>query len=97
MNNDLHRRQQGKGTTGSDYDLTLSTTGWGRDLHYKTKNIALFAENHWLLTKRFSVNTGARMEIGETNMTGTTVYYDAAELPNENQTQIPIVWRKFTI
>lgn len=90
MNNDLHRRQQGKGTTGSDYDLTLSTTGWGRDLHYKTKNIALFAENHWLLTKRFSVNTGARMEIGETNMTGTTVYYDAAELPNKIKHKFPL-------
>lgn len=42
MNNHLHRRQQGKGTTGSDYDLTLVTPGWGRDLHYKTDNIAFF-------------------------------------------------------
>lgn len=48
MNNDLHRRQQGKGTTGSDYDLTLITPGWGRDLHFKTHNIAFFAENNFM-------------------------------------------------
>lgn len=41
MNNDLHRRQQGKGTTGSDYDLSI-TGNWGRDLHFKTQNLAIF-------------------------------------------------------
>lgn len=29
MNNDLHRHQQGKGTTGSDYDPSLTEPGWG--------------------------------------------------------------------
>ncbi|MTH17675.1 TonB-dependent receptor [Flavobacterium sp. LC2016-01] len=90
MNNDLHRQQQGKGTTGTDFDLSLVTPGWGRDLHFKTKNIALFAENRWLLTKRFSVNTGVRMEIGETNMTGTTIYYSEKELPNKIEHHFPL-------
>ena len=40
MNNDLHRTQLGKGTTGSDYDLSLVEPGWGRDVHLKTKNVA---------------------------------------------------------
>lgn len=90
MNNDLHRQQQGKGTTGTDFDLSLITPGWGRDLHYKTNNIALFAENRWLLSNRFSVNTGARIEIGETNMTGTTTYYSDAELPNTIKHKFPL-------
>ena len=53
MNNDLHRTQLGKGTTGSDYDLTLVTPGWGRDVHLKTKNIALFAEKYFSYLKNF--------------------------------------------
>lgn len=90
MNNDLHRQQQGRGTTGSDYDLTLVVPGWGRDLHYKTNNIALFAENRWMFTKRFSINTGVRMEIGQTNMMGSIVYYPDTALPNKIKHNFPL-------
>lgn len=82
MNNDLHRQQLGKGTTGSDFDLTLVTPGWGRDLHYKTNNLAVFAENRWMFTKSFSINTGLRVETGQTNMTGVITYYPDSALPN---------------
>ena len=81
MHNDLHRRQQGKGTTGSDYDLSLVTPGWGRDLHFKTKNLAFFAENIFYLTDALSISPGVRMETGETNMIGEISYYDSAKLP----------------
>jgi Fe(3+) dicitrate transport protein len=91
MNNDLHRQQLGKGTTGSDFDLTLVTPGWGRDLHYKTNNIALFVENRWMFTKRFSVNTGVRMEMGETNMTGVITYYPDNLLPNTITHNFPLL------
>jgi Fe(3+) dicitrate transport protein len=90
MNNDLHRRQQGKGTTGSDFDLTLVTPIWGRDLHFKTSNVAFFAENRWMLTKRFSVNTGVRMEMGESNMTGVITYYSDTALPNTIKHNFPL-------
>ena len=90
MNNDLHRQQQGKGTTGTDFDLSLVTPGWGRDLHYKTTNTALFAENRFLLSGRFSINPGFRMEMGETNMTGITTYYAEAELPNKIKHNFPL-------
>lgn len=83
MNNDLHRRQQGKGTTGTDYDLTLVMPGWGRDLHYRTANLALFAENRWVLGKRFSVTTGLRVETGNTKMTGYTTYYSDTAFPRK--------------
>lgn len=90
MNNDLHRQQLGNGTTGTDFDLSLVTPGWGRDLHYKTNNLALFVENRWMFTKRFSVNTGVRMETGETNMTGVITYYPDSTLPNTIKHNFPL-------
>ena len=81
MNNDLHRRQLGKGTTGSNYDLTLITPGWGRDVHLKTSNIAIFAENKFQLFENFSIGIGVRIEMGETNMSGKITYYPDNQLP----------------
>lgn len=83
INNDLHRLQLGKGTTGSNYDLTLVTPGFGRDLHFKTGNIALFAENLLQLTRRWSVSPGLRFESGASRMSGVINYYGAADLPNK--------------
>ncbi|GAA4322716.1 TonB-dependent receptor [Mucilaginibacter gynuensis] len=90
MNNNLHRQQLGKGTTGDDYDLSLVTPGWGRDMHYKTNNIALFAENRFALTRNLSVNTGVRVESGETNMTGTINNYPANDVPNTIKHRFPL-------
>lgn len=90
MNNDLHRQQLGKGTTGSDFDLSLSEPGWGRDLHFKTKNIALFIENNFRITEKFSVNPGFRTEIGYSDMYGTIVYYDAQDIPNTIEHKFPL-------
>jgi Fe(3+) dicitrate transport protein len=81
MNNKLHRRQQGRGTTGSDYDLSLTNPVWGRDIILKTKNIALFAENNFKLSGRFSINAGVRYETGNSKMNGTIVYYPTDKIP----------------
>lgn len=81
MNNDLHRTQLGKGTTGSDYDLTLVEPAWGRDLHFKTHNIALFAENKFQLYNNLSVSMGARVESGQTDLSGTINYYPENKIP----------------
>ncbi|MBP7274061.1 MAG: TonB-dependent receptor [Saprospiraceae bacterium] len=90
MNNDLHRRQLGKGTTGSDYDLTLVAEGWGRDLHFKTHNMAFFVENRWAITDKFSVNTGVRLEAGKSKMSGSTIYYTDQDLPNTIRHRYPL-------
>lgn len=82
MNNDLHRQQLGKGTIGSDYDLTLVEPGFGRDIHFKTQNIALFAENAFYLNSQWTVSPGARFENGNSQMNGVIKYYPANELPN---------------
>ena len=81
MNNDLHRRQLGKGTSGSDYDLTLVEPGFGRDMHFRTGHIALFAENAFQLLPKWTLTPGIRMENGHSKMLGTIVYYPTNELP----------------
>ncbi len=91
INNDLNRRQQGKGTTGSDYDLTILPNSWGRDLHLKSQNIALFIENKFQLSRRFSLSPGIRYETGDTRLSGVTTYYDPNELPNTIKRNFPLL------
>ena len=80
MANDLHRRQLGKGTTGSDFDLTL-TGPFTRDLHYKTKNISFFVENQFNLTPKLMISPGLRIESGVTKMSGKIAYYKPENVP----------------
>lgn len=81
MNNDLNRRQQGGGTTGSDFDLSV-TGAFGRDLHMYTNNVAVFVENQFHLTSKLTITPGIRVENGQTRVRGTISYYDPLELPN---------------
>lgn len=90
MNNDLHRRQQGKGTTASDYDLSIEGT-WGRDLHLKTQNLAVFFENHLTFGKNLSMNPGFRIESGESIMSGTISYYDSSQFPDVIEHKFPLL------
>lgn len=91
MNNDLHRRQQGLGSTGTDFDLSVPDAGWGRDLHLKSQNLAFYVKTAIKATKRFSVSPGARFETGISTMTGTTTYYDPEKLPATIKHQFPLL------
>lgn len=55
------RLQEGRGTTGSDFDLSTEN-GFNRDLNFYTENVALFIENQFKLTEKFSVTPGLRYE-----------------------------------
>lgn len=57
------RKQIGSGTTGNDFDLTLTNPTFGKDLNFVTENYALFAENIFKIGKRLSITPGVRYEI----------------------------------
>jgi Fe(3+) dicitrate transport protein len=90
MRNNLRRRQQGKGTTGSDFDLTVTDPIFGRDMYLKTNNIAVFIENMIYLIPKLTVSPGLRLESGATDMTGKVSYYDATSLPNSIKHKFPL-------
>jgi Fe(3+) dicitrate transport protein len=96
MNNNLHRTQLGKGTTGSNYDLSLVDGQWGRDMFFKTENIAIFTENSFQLTKNFMLNAGARMEIGDSKMSGTIIYYPENNIPVSISRNFPLFGAGFS-
>lgn len=60
----------GKGTTGSDYDMTVTGGVWSRDIDFKTTNVAAFAENIIHITKNFLVIPGIRYEYIKGNAGG---------------------------
>ncbi len=91
INNDLNRQQQGKGSTGSDFDLTTNPIGWGRDLHLKSQNIAFSIENKFQITSAFSLSPGIRYESGNSKLSGTTTYYDDKDLPNTIEHKFPLL------
>lgn len=91
INNDLNRRQQGKGTTGSDYDLSLVTPGFGRDMHLKTQNIAFFAENKFQLNQNWAVTPGIRVESGASKLTGKINYYNSDSLQTTINHRYPLL------
>jgi Outer membrane receptor proteins, mostly Fe transport len=96
MNNRLHRTQLGQGTTGSDFDLTLTNPVWGRDITFKTKNIAVFAENKIDILHNLSVNVGARIERGETDMSGKIVNYPENKIPLLIDHKFPLFGASFS-
>jgi Fe(3+) dicitrate transport protein len=77
----LERRQLGRGTIGSDLDLNLTNSTWGRDLSFHTDNYALFAEHLFKIGKRLSITPGARYEIIDNR--GEGYYRITAGNPNE--------------
>jgi len=92
INNDLYRQQLGVGTTGSDYDLTITEAGFRRALHLKTQNFAAFLENRFQLLRNLSVSPGIRFESGKSNMTGViTAYpYELEDIPNTIEHHFPL-------
>jgi Fe(3+) dicitrate transport protein len=89
FNNLMHRRQQGKGTTGTDYDLTI-TGEWGRDLTYHSQSVSYAVENMISISKAFTVTPGFRYEYGQTDMEGRIAYLDPQDIPNRIRHRIPV-------
>jgi Fe(3+) dicitrate transport protein len=90
MHNNMRRRQQGRGTTGTDYDLTLVDPTWGRDIWFRTRNLALFLEEALQLSPNWTLSPGVRFESGVTRMSGRIVYYDSARIPLSIDHRFPL-------
>lgn len=57
------RYRGGKGSTGTDYNITLEGgTTWTGDIDYASRNAAIFAENLFSITDKFIVIPGIRYE-----------------------------------
>ncbi|HSH76590.1 MAG TPA: TonB-dependent receptor, partial [Longimicrobiales bacterium] len=87
--NHMTRRQQGQGTSGSDFDLTI-TGDFRRDIAYRTVNGALYLENLFRLRPGWTVTPGLRVEVGRTRMEGELAYYDPADVPTEIDHRYPL-------
>ena len=69
FNETTKRRQKGVGTTGNDFDLSL-TKYYAIDLHFTTHNYAAFAENIFQINNRLSITPGIHYEIINTDLRG---------------------------
>jgi Fe(3+) dicitrate transport protein len=82
---ETRRQQQGKGTTRSDFDLDIMDK-YPRDLNFTTENIALFAENQFKVTDKFSVIPGVRYEYISSNGNGRFGINSGNDVPFQNNT-----------
>jgi Fe(3+) dicitrate transport protein len=68
-----YRKQGGIGTTGNNFDLTITSLNNGkeytREMNYQTLNYAVFAENKFTIGKKLNIVPGIRYE----NLVNTSV------------------------
>ncbi len=57
------RRQNGRGDTGSDFNLNLQEAEYPRNLEFMTHNTSVYVENIFRLTKNWTVTPGIRYEM----------------------------------
>jgi Fe(3+) dicitrate transport protein len=94
--NRMRRQQQGVGTRGDDFDLTVGASGFQRDVTYRTENGAAYLENLFRLTPRWSVIPGMRVEVGRTRMNGRLAYYDPDDTPRAVDHRYPLLGLRST-
>ena len=68
-----HRRADGKGTTGTDYDMTV-IGNYPRDVKFVSHNAAAFVENIFRISNKFIVIPGIRLEWLEGAASGRNGY-----------------------
>ncbi|MGZ8554479.1 MAG: TonB-dependent receptor family protein, partial [Chitinophagaceae bacterium] len=68
-----YRLANGKGTTGSDYNVDV-IGNWPRDIDFNSRNAAVFSENIFRLTDKILVVPGLRYEWLEGKATGRDGY-----------------------
>lgn len=72
------RRAEGKGTTGTGYDISV-TGNYPRDIAFDSKNAAAFAENIFRISDKILIIPGVRYEWLEGSATGRNGYTSDGE------------------
>jgi len=81
------RRNNGKGTTGSEYDLTISGN-FATDIDYQSQNAAAFVENVFRFGQRLLIIPGLRYEWLRTTVGGRSGYAaNGSEILLQNQSR----------
>lgn len=81
------RQADGKGTTGTEYDVTV-TGNYPRDITFKSSNVAAFAENIFRINEKFLIIPGIRYEWLEGSSSGRNGYTSGgAEIILQNITR----------
>ena len=68
-----HRKADGKGTSGTDYDMTV-IGNYPRDIEFESKNAAAFAENIFRISDKLLIIPGVRYEWLEGSASGRNGY-----------------------
>ena len=74
----------GEGTTGSDFDLSI-TGNWGYNLDFTTTNIAPFVENIFRIGNKFSITPGFRFEYLNSTARGYKIIDNLKQIPNQSR------------
>ena len=80
------RLEGGEGTTGSDFDLSI-TGPWEKNMDFTTTNIAPFAENIFRIGKKFTVTPGVRLEFLKSSADGYVDEDDDKITSNKTRTR----------
>lgn len=81
------KQSDGEGTTGSDFDLSI-TGEFGKDINFTTTNIAPFAENIFRVNDRLSITPGFRMEYLRSTSDGYKKSGGVKLVSNENRERL---------
>ena len=76
----------GEGTTGSDFDLSISGD-WGYNLDFTTTNFAPFFENIFKVSSNFTITPGFRFEYLKSTIRGTKEVEGDIQTSNEIKTR----------
>lgn len=78
------RKQNGRGTTGSDFNIGIENE-YPRDLNFFTENVAFFAENQFKINEKLSITPGVRYEYINSIGAGRFGISNGNEIPLENR------------
>lgn len=87
FNGTMHRQGGGPGTTGSDFDLSLTDAPYEYDIRFGNANVAAWAENAIRLGQRLTLLPGIRLETLTSRADG---YTDTTFAPQTKRRTVPL-------